>query len=206
MGHLLDPLFKKNSCHPGLGLSGKKLASPCIEVSWWISPPSGARKKEPAYLRHGDQGTLDGDVAGSVAPTCSWKMWCPMAKGMTPTWALDLDWVNMTQQKLKWQNYRLKIELIRSTLITKPENPNSSGKVNQRSRWSPEVFFWVWCPHQFSRGGRNSTLSNMDQAGSGISPRGLGPILVILLGRSKSHQNLAFLASRLGIFGILDYE
>ena len=130
-----------------LGFIWKEVVS---SLDWGILmdfSPKWCKKKEPSYLRHGDQGTLDGDVAGSVAPTCSWKMWCPMAKGMTPTWALDLDWVNMTQQKLKWQNYRLKIELIRSTLITKPENPNSSGKVNQRSRWSPEVFFWVWCPH-----------------------------------------------------------
>jgi len=106
--------------------------------------------------------TGSGSVAGSVASTCIWpwkKKWRPR-EWRQPGLDLDLDWVNMTQQN-EMQTQRNKIIwLTRSTLITKLENPNPSGKVNQRSRLSPEVFFLVWCPYQFSRGWRNSTLSS----------------------------------------------
>jgi len=98
----------------------------------------------------GDQGTLDGDVAplglwhvaGSVAPTClgleenvaPWRRPRPLL-------GLVLSQHDSTKFKLQGNTDSTKIELTKSTLITKPENPNASGKVNQRSRWSPKVFF-----------------------------------------------------------------
>ena len=66
---------------------------------------------------------------------------------------------------------------------------------NQWSRWIPDILIWSWCPHQFSRGGRNSTPSSMGQFDFDIFLIGLGPIIADLLWKSMSPLILADLAT-----------
>ena len=57
------------------------------------------------------------------------------------------------------------------------------------------VLFWcLRCPHQFSRGGRNSTLSSEGQTGSHISREGLGWGVASPLEKSMNRPTLAGLA------------